>query len=102
MNEPSENKLLSLLVEIQSDIRQIKSDLQSLLTFLKERSQHPCRRLMVITRRTLRRAVPQLHLRRSFGICESFGARTTQVISQPRQKPMAPRDDCRGPASERS
>jgi hypothetical protein len=25
MNEPSENKLLSLLVEIQSDIRQIKS-----------------------------------------------------------------------------
>jgi hypothetical protein len=26
MNEPSKNKLLSLLVEIQSDIRQIKSD----------------------------------------------------------------------------
>jgi hypothetical protein len=39
MNEPSENKLLSLLVEIQSDIRQIKSDLQSLLTFLKEQQK---------------------------------------------------------------
>jgi hypothetical protein len=39
MNEPSKNKLLSLLVEIQSDIRQIKSDLQSLLTFLKEQQK---------------------------------------------------------------
>ena len=39
MNEPSENELLSLLVEIQSDIRQIKSDLQSLLTFLKEQQK---------------------------------------------------------------
>jgi hypothetical protein len=32
MSPLSEDKLLSLLVEIQSDIRQIKSDLQALLT----------------------------------------------------------------------
>ena len=32
MSPLSEDKLLSLLAEIQSDIRQIKSDLQALLT----------------------------------------------------------------------
>jgi hypothetical protein len=32
MSPLSEDKLLSILVEIQSDIRQIKSDLQALLT----------------------------------------------------------------------
>ena len=35
MSPPSEDKLLSFLAEIQSDIRQIKSDLQALLTLLK-------------------------------------------------------------------
>jgi hypothetical protein len=32
MSPPSEDKLLSFLAEIQSDIRQIKSDLQALIT----------------------------------------------------------------------
>ena len=36
MSPLSEDKLLSLLAEIQSDIRQIKSDLQALLTLLKQ------------------------------------------------------------------
>ena len=36
MSPPSEDKLLSFLAEIQSDIRQIKSDLQVLLTLLKQ------------------------------------------------------------------
>ena len=36
MSPPSEDKLLSFLAEIQSDIRQIKSDLQTLLTLLKQ------------------------------------------------------------------
>jgi hypothetical protein len=40
MSTPSEDKLLSLVTEIQSDIRQIKSDLQSLLTLMK-RQQKP-------------------------------------------------------------
>jgi hypothetical protein len=35
MNPLSEDKLVSLLAEIQSDIRQIKSDLQALLVLLK-------------------------------------------------------------------
>ena len=40
MSTPSEDKLLSLVTEVQSDIRQIKSDLQSLLTLMK-RQQKP-------------------------------------------------------------
>jgi len=36
MSPLSEDKLLSILAEIQSDIRQIKSDLQALLTLLKQ------------------------------------------------------------------
>jgi hypothetical protein len=36
MTPLSEDKLLSILAEIQSDIRQIKSDLQALLTLLKQ------------------------------------------------------------------
>ena len=36
MSPLSENKLVSLLAEIQSDIRQIKSDLQALLALLKQ------------------------------------------------------------------
>ena len=36
MSPLSEDKLLSFLAEIQSDIRQIKSDLQELLTRLKQ------------------------------------------------------------------
>src|SRR6516162_8253600 len=39
MSTPSEDKLLSLVTEIQSDIRQIKSDLQSLLTLMKRRQK---------------------------------------------------------------
>jgi hypothetical protein len=37
MNPLSEDKLVSLLAEIQSDIREIKSDLQALLVLLKHR-----------------------------------------------------------------
>jgi hypothetical protein len=41
MNPSVENKLLSLLSEIHSDLRQIKSDLQSLATLLKQQQQKP-------------------------------------------------------------
>jgi len=41
MSQLGEDKLLSLLTEIQSDFRQIKTDLQSLLTFLKQQQQKP-------------------------------------------------------------
>jgi hypothetical protein len=39
MSPLSEDKLLSLLAEIQSDIRQIKSDLQALLTQQQQQQQ---------------------------------------------------------------
>ena len=39
MSPLSEDKVLSFLAEIQSDIRQIKSDLQALLTFLKQQQE---------------------------------------------------------------
>jgi hypothetical protein len=39
MSPSRENKLVSLLTEICSDIRQIKSDLQLLLTLLKQQQQ---------------------------------------------------------------
>jgi hypothetical protein len=41
MSPSEENKLISLLMEIRSDIRQIESDLKSLLTLLKEQQQKP-------------------------------------------------------------
>jgi len=41
MNPSGEDKLISLLIEIHSDIRQIKYDLQSLLTLLKQQQQKP-------------------------------------------------------------
>ena len=41
MSQLGEDKLLSLLTEIHSDLRQIKSDLQSLLTLLKQQQQKP-------------------------------------------------------------
>src|SRR6516225_11479371 len=41
MSPPSEDKLLSFLAEIRSDIRQIKSDLQALLTLLKQQQATP-------------------------------------------------------------
>ena len=39
MSPLSEDKLLCFLAEIQSDIRQIKSDLQALLTLLKQQRE---------------------------------------------------------------
>jgi hypothetical protein len=41
MSPLSEDKLLSLLAEIQSDIRQIKSDLQALLTQQQQQKPPP-------------------------------------------------------------
>jgi hypothetical protein len=41
MSPLSEDKLLSFLAEIQSDIRQIKSDLQALVTLLKQQQATP-------------------------------------------------------------
>lgn len=38
MNPLREDKLLSILAEIQSDIRQIKSDLQALITQQREKA----------------------------------------------------------------
>ena len=39
MSPLNEDKLVSFLAEIQSDIRQIKSDLQELLTLLKQQEK---------------------------------------------------------------
>jgi hypothetical protein len=39
MSSFSEDRLLSFLAEIQTDIRQIKSDLQALLTLLREQQK---------------------------------------------------------------
>ena len=41
MSPSGEDKLILLLTEIQSDIRQMKSDLQSLLRLLKQQQQRP-------------------------------------------------------------
>lgn len=41
MSPLSEDKLVSLLAEIQSDIRQIKSDLQALVMHLKQQEKTP-------------------------------------------------------------
>jgi hypothetical protein len=41
MSPLSEHKLVSLLAEIQSDIRQIKSDLQALVMLLKQQEKTP-------------------------------------------------------------
>jgi len=41
MSPLSEDKLLSFLAEIRSDIRQIKSDLQALLTLLNQQQKAP-------------------------------------------------------------
>ena len=41
MSPLSEEKLLTFLAEIQSDIRQIKSDLQTLLTLLQRQQETP-------------------------------------------------------------
>jgi hypothetical protein len=41
MSPSAEDKLISLLTEIHSDLRQIRSDLQSLLTLLKQQQQEP-------------------------------------------------------------
>jgi hypothetical protein len=39
MSPLSEDKLITFLAEIQSDVRQIKSDLQALLTLLKQQQK---------------------------------------------------------------
>ena len=41
MGPLSEDKLVSFLAEIQSDIRQIKSDLQALVMLLKQQEKTP-------------------------------------------------------------
>jgi hypothetical protein len=41
MSPSDENKLIGLLTEIRSDVRQIKSDLQSIITLLKQQQQKP-------------------------------------------------------------
>ena len=41
MSPLSEDKLVSFLAEIQSDIRQIKSDLQALVMLLKQQERTP-------------------------------------------------------------
>ena len=41
MSPSGEDKLILLLIEIQSDIRQMKSDLQSLLRLLRQQQQKP-------------------------------------------------------------
>jgi hypothetical protein len=41
MSPPTEDKLIPLLTEIRSDIRQMKSDLQSPLRLLKQQQQKP-------------------------------------------------------------
>jgi hypothetical protein len=41
MSPSTEDELILLLTEIRSDIRQMKSDLQSLLRLLKQQPQNP-------------------------------------------------------------
>jgi hypothetical protein len=41
MSPSDENKLIALLTEIHCDVRQIKSDLQSIITLLKQQQQKP-------------------------------------------------------------
>jgi hypothetical protein len=41
MSPSNEDKLILLLTEIRSDIRQMKSDLQSLLRFLRQQQEKP-------------------------------------------------------------
>ena len=41
MSTPSQDKLLSFLAEIHSDIRQIRSDLQELVGLLKQQQKAP-------------------------------------------------------------
>jgi hypothetical protein len=41
MSPPTEDKLFLLLTEIHSDIRQMRSDLRSLLRLLKQQQQKP-------------------------------------------------------------
>jgi hypothetical protein len=41
MSPPSEDKLLSFLAEIHSDIRQIRADLQELVALLKQHQEAP-------------------------------------------------------------
>ena len=41
MSPSGEDKLILLLIEIRSDIQQMKSDLQSLLRLLKQQQQRP-------------------------------------------------------------
>jgi hypothetical protein len=71
MSLSGEDKLISLLAEIHSDIRQIKSDLQSLISLLKEQQerQHLRRFPVATTRRTPSRARSQARLKTSFAIC---------------------------------
>ena len=71
MSPLSEDKLLSSLAEIQSDIRQIKSDLQALLTLLKQQQKAtPASPLMATTWRSPLRAGGQPRLKTFFVICE--------------------------------
>ena len=85
MNPSREDKLISLLTEIHSDLRQIKSDLQSLLTLLKQQQQKPSRSSFPNNDETANamRARSQACLRTSFAIC---GKREGRMI---REKPVS-------------
>ena len=79
MSQLGEDKLLSLLMEIYSDIRQIKYDLQSLLTLLKQQQQKSTPQPpLIATTRTPLKARSQARLKTSFAICERREATMTR------------------------
>jgi hypothetical protein len=69
MSSSVENKLISLLTKSQSDIRQIKSDLRSLLTLLKEQQKPTPASLHSDDTANSLRARSQARLKTSFCIC---------------------------------
>jgi len=82
MSPPSEDKLLSFLAEIQSDIRQIKSDLQTLLMLLKQhQNAAPVSSSDNDPIAEPAEAGGQPRLKMSFAICERREARMIREIS---------------------
>ena len=81
MSPHGENKPISLLTEIHSDIRQIKTDLQSVVTALKEQQQKQIPASSPSSDDTLRiqlRAPGRARLRTSFAICGKREVRMTE------------------------
>jgi hypothetical protein len=83
MSPSTEDKLISLLTEIHSDIRQMKSDLQSLIIFSNSNNRNRRRRRpAATTHRMTLSARRRARLKMSFAICGKRGGRTTRENEQ--------------------